>query len=224
MRAKQSAGIRGSLKWIQRAVNEQWPTLNHPIAKCVGDNAITWLSPLATDDFAEYRDSSFLTLIGQSQLIAPLKTHWPSRGPQWDALGKTSRGDVLLVEAKAHIAEMCSPGTAASGDSRTLIDGTLALLAQHLDTNSARAPWTDYFYQLANRLAHLHFLREHGVPSWLVLVNFVGDDEMRGPATSETWEAAYEVAFHAMGLRKRHALSPFIIHVYPSISDTAISI
>lgn len=217
MRVKQSVGARGSLKWIQRAVNEQWPSLNRPITDCTGNGTITWLSPLVTDEFAEYRDSAFLELIGQSQLVAPLKTQWPSRGPQWDALGKTSRGDVLLVEAKAHIAEMCSPGTSASSDSRMLIEATLAEVAQQLGASPARAPWADHFYQLANRLAHLHFLRKHEVPSWLVLVNFLGDDEMRGPTSRDAWEAAYEVAFHVMGLPKRHALSPFIIHVYPSV-------
>ena len=221
MRVKQSVGVRGSLKWIQQAVNEQWPSLNRPIIQCVGNSPITWLSPLVTDEFAEYRDGAFLELIGQPQLVAPLKAQWPSRGPQWDALGKTSRGAVLLVEAKAHIAEMCSPGTAASSDSRTRIEVTLAEVAQQLGANSARAPWADHFYQLANRLAHLHFLRKHGVPSWLVLVNFLGDAEMGGPTTRDAWEAAYEVAFHVMGLPKRHALSPFIIHVYPSVSAGA---
>ena len=31
MRIEQPQGERGSLKWIQRAVNERWPSLNDPL-------------------------------------------------------------------------------------------------------------------------------------------------------------------------------------------------
>jgi hypothetical protein len=48
-----------------------------------------------------------------------------------------------------------------------------------------RAPWSGTFYQLANRLAHLYFLRKHGFKAWLVLVNFVGDDDMSGPKSEQ---------------------------------------
>ena len=78
-----------------------------------------------------------------------------------------------------------------------------------------RAPWIDVFYQLANRVAHLYFLRENGEKAWLVLANFVGDREMHGPDSPTEWEAAYEVVWHVLGLRKNHPLSRYIIHVYP---------
>jgi hypothetical protein len=69
------------------------------------------------------------------------------------------------------------------------------------------------------RLAHLQFLRSHGVPAWLVFVNFLDDKEMAGPTTPEAWEAAYQVAFHVMGLRRNHPLSRFMVHVYPAVSQ-----
>jgi hypothetical protein len=53
----------------------------------------------------------------------------------------------------------------------------------------------------------------------LVFVNFLGDKEMGGPTTPQTWEAAYQVAFHVMGLRRDHALSAFVVHVYPDVSS-----
>jgi hypothetical protein len=218
MRVKQTQGGRGSLKWIQRAVNEEWASLNGPIAQHIGGNAaITWLSPLVKDEFAEYRDREFLNLVGQPSLAPALRNYWPARGPQWDALGKTSNGDVLLVEAKAHIAELCSSATGAGPESRAIIEAALNELAQHLKAEPRRAPWSDFFYQIANRMAHLQFLRAHGVPSWLVFVNFLGDTEMRGPTTKEAWEAAYQIAFHVMGLPRNHPLSPFMIHVYPAV-------
>ena len=69
------------------------------------------------------------------------------------------------------------------------------------------------------RLSHLHFLREQGVPAYLVLVNFLNDPEMRGAPTSrEVWDAAYQVAFHVMGLGARHRLSSYIIEVFPDVA------
>ena len=219
MRVAQNQGERGSLKWLQRAVSENWPSLDRPILQATQGDTITWLSPLASDEFAEYRDAGFLKLIGEQRLAPALKEFWPARGPQWDALGKTSRGDVLLVEAKAHIAEMCSPGTAASPGSLLQIEETLDKVAQHVGANPARAAWTKFFYQIANRIAHLHFLKRNGVSAWLVFVNFLGDKEMGGPTTPEAWEAAYQVAFHVMGLRKDHPLAPFMVHAYPVVPE-----
>lgn len=48
---------------------------------------IEWLSPLRTDDYAEYRDAAFLQKLGLAQHAAALKEFWPTRGPQWDGLG-----------------------------------------------------------------------------------------------------------------------------------------
>jgi len=53
----------------------------------------------------------------------------------------------------------------------------------------------------------------------LVFVNFLGDKDMGGPTTPEAWEAAYQVPFHVIGLRKDHLMSRFIIHVYPRVSE-----
>jgi hypothetical protein len=220
MRVEQQEGTRGSLKWIQRAVNERWPTLEQPILRQTrGHGTIEWLSPLAVDEYAEYRDGSFLKLIGQAALEPALAAFWPARGPQWDALGRTSQGDVLLVEAKAHVAEMFSPATAAGAESRSRIDACLIEVARQLGTNAMRASWSEFFYQIANRIAHLHFLRTRGVPAWLIFVNFVGDELMGGPSTSEAWEKAYQVAFHVMGLRHDNTMSRFMIHVYPEVGQ-----
>lgn len=217
MRTVQPAGTRGSLKWIQRAVNERWDSLEAPLLEALGTDAIEWTSPLIGDAYAEYRDDSFLARIGQAGLADDLKAFWPARGPQWDALGVTSTGDVLLVEAKAHIAEMCSPGTAAGPASRARIEQALDEVAVRLGARPDRAAWSMHFYQLANRIAHLDFLRQRGVRAWLVLVNFLDDKDMHGPTTEEAWDAAYAVAFHVMGLRLRHPLSRYILHVYPAV-------
>ncbi|TSD84711.1 hypothetical protein FFK22_031335 [Mycobacterium sp. KBS0706] len=218
-RTVQKPGSKGSLKWIQRAVGERWPGLDDPIlARIPRARSIEWRSPLVTDDYAEYRDEDFLNRLDIGHLAAELRDFWPSRGPQWDALGRTDTGQLLLVEAKSHVAEMCSPGTAAATASKERITARLKEVAGTLGVRSNGAAWTDFFYQLANRLAHLQFLRDQDQPAYLVLVNFLNDAEMDGPETPEAWEAAYEVAFHVMGLPRRHKLSRYVIEVFPDVA------
>ncbi|HEX4081307.1 MAG TPA: hypothetical protein VHX61_20785 [Rhizomicrobium sp.] len=218
-RFPQSEGARGSLKWIQKAVNACPELLDKSVLQRIDlAKSITWLSPLAVDEFAEYRDDAFLDRIQCAQLNSALGEFWPARGPQWDALGRSDKGDVLLVEAKAHIDELCSPPTQASESSRVQIQAALAEAAQACHA-SPRTAWTDMFYQLANRIAHLYFLRREGVPAWLVLVNFVGGTEMNGPLSAREWIAAYQVAYHVMGLGERNPFSRFIMHLYPDVAE-----
>lgn len=212
---------KGSLRWIQTAIEEQWPSLTDPIVAAIpGAASIEWRSPLATDQYAEYRDKDFLRRLHLERLEVPLKEFWPNQGPQWDALGLTNDGQVLLVEAKAHVGELCSSGTAAGPKSLSLINRSLGEVATALGASQRKAPWTDLFYQLANRLAHLHWLRvTQRVPAWLVLVNFVGDQDMGGPTSREAWDAAYQIAYHVMGLPERHALSKWILEVFPDVRE-----
>lgn len=81
---------------------------------------INWRSPLAADDYAEYRDDTFLELLGIGDRCS-LDSFWPRGGPQWDALGIAEGGDLVLVEAKAHVNELYSPATGASARSLPLI-------------------------------------------------------------------------------------------------------
>lgn len=204
---------------MQRAVEEGWADLAGPILRHLsGAGRIEWRSPLREDEFAEYRDAAFLSRLGLGHLTDALAAFWPQRGPQWDALGMTEAGHVLLVEAKAHIREFCSPPSQASEISSRRIAAALQQTAiglgvgpAHLDT------WGRSFYQYANRLAHLRWLRDQGVDAKLVLVGFVNDDEMPGKTSREAWEAAFVVADYVLGLSGRHALSRHIVHVHPDV-------
>lgn len=213
----QPKGSRGSLKWIQHAANERWPSLDDPIAAALGSK-VEWRSPLEDDDYAEYRDGDFLELVGLGRLRPELARFWPPRGPQWDALAVGSQGQVVLVEAKAHVGEMCSPPSGASEASKQFIERSLSSCAERLGARPGHAEWIDHFYQLANRLAHLQFLLDNGVQAYLILVNFLNDREISGPTAAETWEASYKVAFHVLGLGKRHPLSRHILHVFPDVA------
>ena len=208
MRVVQPTGTRGSLKWIQRFVAEK-PGALQPAAL----PEVLWLSPLASDGFAEYRDAAFLERIGCGHLAQDLAEFWPARGPQWDALGMTSRGPVL-VEAKAHLQEFFSPPSKAGDASLGKIKSALSAVQQELAI-SPGTDWTRIFFQYANRLAHLWFLHRHGVAADLVFVSFVGDAGMRGPDRPEVWQAAFAAADYALGLPRIHALSRHVHHVHP---------
>lgn len=216
-RIVQPQGTRGSLKWIQRAVNRPLRELDAQILQAgVPGERIHWSSPLEADDFAEYRDASVLRQLNIAGLDSALGAFWPARGPQWDALGQSDRGVRLIVEAKAHIDEMLSPPTQAGPISREKIDRALVHTQSALGAHP-QASWSACFYQIANRLAFLNFLTEHGVDARLIFVNFIGDADMQVPDMRESWESAYRVIWHIMGLPKRHKLAAKIVHVYPDV-------
>lgn len=206
------AARRGSQKWLQLAVSRQDHRLRH---QALGP--IDWVSPVASDGFREYADAAFLERIGKAHLAQALSGSWPAGGPRWDALG-VSGERVILVEAKAHLDEFFSSRCAASPASRTRIEAAFAEVREALRA-SGGAPWTDCFYQYANRLAHLHFLRRNGVDAVLLLVGFVNDHDMRGPTTAAEWATAYRAADYVLGLPRRHALSDHVLHVHPDVGE-----
>jgi hypothetical protein len=202
MRVPQPRGTKGSLKWIQGVAEDS----SHPVNQGIRENwgladkvKIDWKSPLAEDDFAEYRDSTFLRVLGLDELAGELSEFWPTHGPQWDALARIGDKRVLLVEAKAHVAEMNST-CAAGTKSRLRIEDAMDR-AKSFYGATAGSNWLSGYYQYANRLAHVQFLRDHGVDAHLMGVYFLGDSEMRGPAEISTWVKAIDDCHDSLGLR-----------------------
>ena len=126
------------MKWIQHVVNECPDALNNPIKNFLHDNrklTIEWISPRRDDDYSEYRDQAFLDLLGIRLGKKRLKDFWPSRGPQWDALGRIKGKAYFLVEAKAHISEFISSSQAKSPASKSLIRKSLKETGAYLKLN-----------------------------------------------------------------------------------------
>jgi hypothetical protein len=110
-RFPQHEAKKGSQKWLQKLVNDKPEILNSRIWSALNlskEEHIEWCSPLKSDDYAEYRDQAFIDLLGAELKKVPLGDFWPKGGPQWDALGKSTSGKLLLVEAKSHIPELLS--------------------------------------------------------------------------------------------------------------------
>jgi hypothetical protein len=182
------------------------------------DGGVTWVSPLEKDDFAEYRDQDFLQALGLQQLVDGLRSFWPANGPCWDALavvrtgGNQAAPGVLLVEAKAHVSELCGEGCGAGQGSYRTIDIALRKTQSWLGVSHSLL-WTGRFYQYANRLAHLYFLLQAGVPAWLVNVHFLADWHFRDYfATVEQCRAAIAQVKAELGLTA--ALIPHVADLF----------
>ena len=195
----------GSQRWLQIAVNRRPQLLLSALRRsgAIGPRvSVAWHSPLEGDDFREYRDRAALGKAGIASLTRPLDSFWPARGPVWDAIGITSEGSPLFVEAKAHIHEALSSATSASTESRALIERSL-IEARRFYAPRATAVWSNLFYQYANRLAYQYLLKRlNEVPSTLVFLYFVNADDMLGPMSEEEWHGAVRIIHAVLGVPK----------------------
>jgi len=218
---KQKKGDKGSLKWIQILINNQPDIINLHIRrnfKIPARTEIDWVSPLKEEYYAEYRDEGFLKVLGVSPQKVRLIDFWPNGGPQWDALGRLSNGTVLLIEAKAHISEVLCHMQAGDPDSINLIEESLARTKRELGVRT-KNPWTTPFYQYANRIAHLHFLRNlNGIKSHLLFVNFIGDEEMGGPKSELEWLGVHSLIQSYLGIGKIN-LKPFMADICIDVAE-----
>jgi hypothetical protein len=196
-------GSKGSQCQIQRWVGERQGDLLRAIGEAfpaIADVALRWVSPLASESFREYRDREFLQAIGQDRLAEALAEFWPSGGPQWDALAifEPPRRGVILVEAKAYPEEAENRHCKAEGESLKKISLRLDEIKAKLGAVPA-ANWIGTRYQVANRLAHLYFLRSLGVPAWYVQICFC-DDTTHRPTTAARWRETLPDLWKDLGL------------------------
>ena len=215
------AANRGSRRWLQVLVNCRPKLLDDAIGASlpVVSGDIDWRSPLAADHYAEYRDQSFLDRLAGSPFYREpsrpqrdLSEFWPRFGPQWDGLAVTDKGQILLVEAKAHVAEMVTAPSQARGESAIArIQESLRTVKNFVNSKS-QADWSATFYQYANRLAHLYWLREvNGHDAYLVNLFFLNDREMNGPSSVAEWQAAIQLQEVFLGVRQTsYALDPWV--------------
>ena len=81
--------------------------------------------------------------------------------------------------------------------------------------------WTGAYYQVANRLAYLYYLRvRREIPAWLCSIYFVGDSFtsgtglVAGPATAGQWARPIQAAKTALGIPAQHRLADFALDLY----------
>jgi hypothetical protein len=212
-RRERKAQTTRSEHWLRVAVNEHSARLDASISNLFGWGArdtIKWLSPIASDEYAEYFDEEFLTRLGLTDLKVPLKEFWPRSGPRWDGLAKTKTGKLILVEAKAHIAEAVTFHSKAEPGTLRQISRALQATKDGFKANQA-APWETPFYQYTNRLAHLYFLRQlNAIDAYLVFLYFSDAPDVPTPPPSEReWKGAIELTEKCLGLGE-HPFKKFV--------------
>lgn len=177
--------------WLRKAIEDHRDALNTLVRKTLGlpsGEDIEWLSPLKSDGYAEYRDQSFLERLGIESTAVPLKRFWPPRGPQWDALARTSSQKYILVEAKAYLAEAVGQRTKATNPASTKLIQSSLQKAKTFFGAGAEADWNQPYYQYTNRLAHWYFLRQLcGLDAYLLFLNFADAPDVTQPSSREDW-------------------------------------
>jgi hypothetical protein len=207
--------------WLRKAVNEHTSALNSRVASVFGWNPqdrIEWLSPLASDSYAEYFDEGFIERLGLTKLKVPLSEFWPRSGPRWDGLAKTESGKILLLEAKAYIEEGVDYRSRAEGDSERRITAALRSAKQAFGASPA-APWETPFYQYANRLAHLYFLHHlNGLDAFLLFLYFADAPDVPHRCTEQHWQGAQRLTEKCLGLG-RHRFKKSVGTMIWSVPD-----
>ncbi len=220
MRIPQPKADKGSQWWLQELINNKPSILDKYIYSSIPQDIvkIEWLSPLAIDNYSEYRDTSFLERLGLTKLNTMLKHFWPQRGPQWDALGReVDTGTYFLVEAKANVPELFSDCRAKNPSSIELIDKSLSTTREWLNCE-CNLDWKKGFYQYANRLAHLYFLRKIGkINAYLIFLYFVNDNTHIHTELN-AWKAALYVQKRVMGLSHDYSKNG-VVEIFLDINE-----
>jgi hypothetical protein len=217
---KQKQTDYGSQYWLRFAINNARPVINRELAattEAPADEEIEWISPLPPD-FKEFQDQEFLDKLRLKLPKVQLNQFWPRGGPVWDALARTEKERIFLIEAKAHIPEINSPESGASSPSLKQIAKSLNETRTYLDADPI-IDWTRTFFQYTNRIAHLYLLRElNAIDAYLVNIYFLNDKRMNGPSTIAEWKGALALLKTHLGVT-RTKLSPFMKDLFIDIEE-----
>ncbi len=225
--------IKGSQLHIRNYVNDYSEVLNQEIfshspsllAFTDQEQQIEWKSPLAHEKYKEYQDDFLKFYYDEDDKLSAsneiLRTYWPKNGPVWDGLGivegTAGQKGLILVEAKAHRHETHSKIKATSPQSLSKITETLTVTKNIFSSTEPIVPidpWLNDYYQLANRLAYLHILnQELQIPAWLILVQFIDDDDHIA-TSKEEWIAHYQKVFQTLGIYHAAPLLSRLVVLY----------
>lgn len=214
------------LRWLGRHRKELSEKIlikmKHPESNIVWIDFLHAASPKPLQRDREYTGISFLS--PSHPIHLGWKSFWPASGnsQNWDAIGQlqpnTAEPEWLLVEAKAHTEEIKSDCGATSKQSIDLIEHSFNAVKSTLGVPT-HADWLKQYYQYANRLATLHFLRKHGIKAHLVFIYFCGDSNPSGtcPSDARGWAPALERQDTYLELPPRHSYSDFIHKIFLNV-------
>lgn len=185
------------LRWMGRHRNE----FDERIKQKLETSNIQWLDfdfdANRTIPDKEKKGLSFLENDSNyDSILSKWKNEWPQSGNlmNWDLVGFTVQDDIktwILVEAKAHKGELMQNCEASSVVSKKKIEKSLMDTAEN---NGIKIlpdkSWTKNYYQLANRIFVLDFLKRCGIKAKLINIYFIGDmisHTRKSPENEDAW-------------------------------------
>ena len=215
---------KGSQRQIQIAVARRTEELSKAIRTqldCLDGTQLVWKSPLEKEKFKEYLDESFLEAVNLKHFAPKLAEFWPKSGPRWDGLARLEENGqllgIVLVEAKSYPEEMRGQGCKATGESLEKIKRSTEAAKALFHAHSS-GDWLGTYYQFANRLSHIYFLRETaGIDAWLVNLCFVDDKTIKEKATKKgDYKDELKLAKNELGLKDE---VPYVADVFLDADD-----
>jgi hypothetical protein len=155
----------------------------------------------------EYEGINFLPPDLQEKIKANWKAYWPQTGtpPNWDAVLYSKREDEwILVEAKAHLKELESSCGASDG-SRKIIESAFEATRDRFGIHTSKS-WLEPYYQLANRLAFVHFLLENKIKASLLYIYFLNgwpNDPNMNVTSPKAWRGAIDIEYAYLGINDK---------------------
>lgn len=208
------------LRYLGRHRNE----LNKSILRNTNINSdldydIDWL------DFGFWENSVFdAEYTGINFLVSDPKTYdkvakewikyWPQTGncQNWDAVihltplvPKSNKIEKwVVVEAKAHLGELKS-STGAGQKSKTIIENAFNETKDFFGIKT-KNNWLDNYYQLANRLAFIHFMQKNNVDVSLLNIYFINgwpNDMEKNVSSKKMWETKIKEEYNYLGINQK---------------------
>ena len=181
-------------------------------ATIVGEET-TWVCPTEQGQEMQLNNKQLIERLGLPNDF--LNGFWPTRSPQWDGLALGIKTNTLyLIEAKAHITEI-APGNYLAKDANVqqqknynLKCDTLTSIMKKYSDCVDDTIWLHKYYQISNRIAFLHKLKEIRNDEYfkdveLCFVNFINDPYWKSKGKNpsiEDWKNKYNFIFKEMGL------------------------
>ena len=138
-------------------------------------NTIEWMDyPFDNKNISldsEYKGINFLDEDIQFKLKKDWSEYWTGNTQNWDGIFY-SNSKIYLVEAKAHHGEIESKFESNDEKNIRKIKNAMYSTQKAMGVQKSET-WIEKYYQLANRLVFINFLRSHGIKSQLVYIYFI---------------------------------------------------
>jgi len=150
----------GSEWHLLRYLGRHRHSLDSALLQATGASAISWLDFHFTQNEPWWDGERLgLDFISDNDLLERWRAFWPNSGTpiNWDAVGRLqfeARFEWLLLEAKAHLAELKSDTHASLRGGLSQIEAALDETKRALGVPPA-ADWLHGYYQYCNRLGRI---------------------------------------------------------------------